>query len=51
MTDEDIVDLVHTENDPEEEESEDEEEIPSATTIKNTTDFLAIIDQQKAFLK
>ena len=51
MTDEDIVDLVCMENDPEEEESEDEEEIPSATTIKNTTDFLAIIDQQKAFLK
>ena len=52
MTDEEIVDLVHTENDTKEQESEDEEdETPPAKVIKNASDFLAIIDQQKAFLK
>ena len=52
MTDEDIVQLVLTENDPQEIDSDDEEgEIPSGSTIKNSTEFLAIIDQQKAYLK
>ena len=52
MTDEEIVDHVCTENDAPQEESEDEEDlIPSASTIKNTTEFLAFIDQQRAFLK
>ena len=52
MTDEEIVDLVCTENDAQEQESEDEEEeMPPAKVIKNASEFLAIIDQQKAFLK
>ena len=34
MSDQDIVDLVRTENDPQEEESVDEQ-APSATAIKN----------------
>ena len=47
MMDKDIVDLVHVENDASQEEFEDEEdENPFATMIKNTTEFLAIIDQQ-----
>ena len=46
MTDEDIVNLVHTENDlPQEESEEEKEETPSATLIKSTTEFLAIINQ------
>ena len=36
---------------PPQEESENEEEIPSAKLIKSTTEFLAIINQQKAFMK
>ena len=52
LTDAEIVDLVHTENDAQEQESEDEdEEMPPAKIIKNASEFLAIIDQQKAFLK
>ena len=47
-----IINLVHTENDAPQEESEDEnEETPSAKLIKSTTEFLAIINQQKAFMK
>ena len=52
MTDEEIVDLVRTENDAQEEESEDEEEeTQPVKSIKNASEFLAIIDQQRAFLK
>ena len=52
MFDEDIVNLIHTENDaPQQKFEEEEEEIPSAKLIKGTTKFLAIIDQQQAFLK
>ena len=51
MTDEDIIDHVCTENDAPQEESEDEEDVPMVSTIKSTTEFLAIIDQQRAFLK
>ena len=53
MSDQDIVDLVHTENDPQEEEEEElvDEQAPSATAIKNSSEFLAMLDQQKAFLK
>ena len=55
MSDQDIVDLVRTENDPQEEEEEEEESVdeqaPSVTAIKNSSDFLAMLDQQKAFLK
>ena len=52
MSDKDIVDLVCTENDPQDEsDDESEEEIPSASAIKTSVEFLAMIDQQKAFLK
>ena len=56
LSDQDIVDLVRTENDPQEEEEEEEEEssdeqAPCATAIKNSSEFLAMLDQQKAFLK
>ena len=52
IIDEEIGDLVCTENDAPQEESEDEEEdIPPAKLIKRTNEFLAIINQQKAFLK
>ena len=54
MSDQDIVDLVRTENDPQEEAEEEEsvgEQAPSATAIKNSSEFLAMLDQQKAFLK
>ena len=53
MSDQDIVNLVLTENDVQEEESDDEseEDIPSASAIKTSVEFLAMIDQQKAFLK
>ena len=52
MSDQDIVDLVCTENDPQDEsDDESEEEIPSASAIKTSVEFLAMIDQQKAFLK
>ena len=52
MTDEEIINLVCTENDAPQEESDDEEdEAPPAKLIKSTNEFLAIIDQQKAFMK
>ena len=52
MSDQDIVDLVHTENDAQDESDDEcEEEIPSASAIKTSVEFLAMIDQQKAFLK
>ena len=51
MTDEQIVDLIRTENDAPEQDSEDEEDDISHTNmIKTTTEFLAIIEQQRAFL-
>ena len=52
MSDQDIVNIVLTENDAQE-ESDDEsgEEIPSLSAIKTSVEFLAMIDQQKAFLK
>ena len=50
MSDEDIVPL--TENDVQEEsDDESQEEIPSASAIKTSVEFLAMMDQQKAFLK
>ena len=52
MSDQDIVDLVCTENDAQDEsDDESEEKIPSASAIKASVKFLAMIDQQKAFLK
>ena len=52
MSDQDIVDLVRTENDAQDESDDEcEEEIPSASAIKTSVKFLAMIDQQKAFLK
>ena len=52
MSDQDIVDLVCTENDPQDEsDDESEEEIPPASAIKTSFEFLAMIDRQKAFLK
>ena len=52
MSDQDIVNIVLTENDvPEESDDESDEEIPSTSAIKTSVEFLAMIDQQKAFLK
>ena len=52
ITDEEIINLVQTENDaPQEESDDEEEENPPAKLIKSTNEFLAIIDQQKAFMK
>ena len=52
MSDQDIVNIVLTENDAQDEsDDESEEEIPSASAIKTSVKFLAMIDQQKAFLK
>ena len=52
MTDEEIINLVCTENDaPQEESNDEEEENAPAKLIKSTNEFLAIIDQQKAFMK
>ena len=52
MSDEDIVHLVLTKNDVQEEsDDESQENIPSASAIKMSAEFLAMIDQQKAFLK
>ena len=52
MTDEEIIKLICTENDAPQEESDDEEdEAPPVKLIKTTNEFLAIIDQQKAFMK
>ena len=47
-----IIDLVHSENDAPQEESEDKkDETPHAKMIKSTNEFLAIINQQRAFMK
>ena len=46
--------LIRTlcENDAQDESDDEcEEEIPSASAIKTSVEFLAMIDQQKAFLK
>ena len=52
MSDQDIVNIVLTKNDAQDEsDDESEEEIPSASAIKTSIKFLAMIDQQKAFLK
>ena len=52
MTNKEVINLVCTENDASQEESDDEEEEnPPAKLIKSTNEFLAIIDQQKAFMK
>ena len=52
MLDQDIVNIVLTENDAQDEsDDESEEEIPSTSAIKTSVEFLAMIDQQKAFLK
>ena len=52
MSDQDIVHLVLTKNDVQNEsDDESEEEIMSASAIKTSIEFLAMIDQQKAFLK
>ena len=48
MKDEEIINLVCTENDaPQEESDNEEEENPPAKLNKSTNEFLAIIDQQK----
>ena len=52
MSDQDIVNIVLTKNDAQDEsDNESEEEIPSASAIKTSIEFFAMIDQQKAFLK
>ena len=52
MSDQDIVNILLTENDAQDESNdESEEEIPSTSAIKTSVEFLAMIDQQKAFLK
>ena len=51
-TDEEIINLMLTENDaPQEESDDEEEENPPAKLIKCRNEFLAIIKQQKAFIK
>ena len=52
MTDEEIINLICTENDaPQEESDNEEDEAPHAKMIKSTNEFLTIIDQQRAFMK
>ena len=52
MSDQDIVNIVLTENESQDEsDDESEEEIPPGSTIKTSVEFLAMINQQKAFLK
>ena len=52
MSDQDIVNIVLTKNDAQDEsDDESEEEIPSTNAIKTSVEFLAMIDQQKTFLK
>ena len=52
MMDKEIINFVCTENNAPQEESEDEEdEAPNVKMIKSTNGFLAIIDQQRAFMK
>ena len=48
MSDQDIVNIVLTENDVQEESDDaSEEEIPSASAIKTSVEFFAMVDQQK----
>ena len=52
MSDQDIVNIDLTKNDAQDKsDDESEEEIPSASAIKTSIEFLAMIDKQKAFLK
>ena len=52
MMDEEIINLVHTESDALQEESEDEEDkTPHTKLIKSTNEFLAIVYQQRTFMK
>ena len=52
MSDQDIVNIVLTKNDAQDEsDDESEEEIPSTSAVKTSVEFLAMIDQQKALLK
>ena len=52
MTDEKIINLIHTENDALQEESEGkEDESLHAKLIESTNEFLVIINQQRAFMK
>ena len=52
MMDEEIINFVCTKNFAPQEESDDEEgETLPAKSIKSTNEFLAINDQQKAFMK
>ena len=52
ISDQDIVNIILTENDAQDKsDDESEEEIPSTSAIKTSVEFLAMIDQQKAFLK
>ena len=52
MMDEEIINLICTENDAPQEESKDEEDVAShAKMIKSTNEFLGIINQERAFMK
>ena len=52
MSDQDIVNIVLTENDAQDKsDDESEEENPSASAIKTSIKFLAMINQQKALSK
>ena len=55
MSDQEIVHLVRTENDTQEDDEDEDdssdEQSTGATAIKNSAQFLAMLDQQKAFLK
>ena len=52
ISDQDIVNIVLTENYAQDKSDDEfEEQIPSASTIKTSVNFLARINQQKAFLK
>ena len=52
MSDQDMVNIVLTENDAQDKsDDESEEDIPSACAIKTSIKFWVMIDQQKAFLK
>ena len=52
MTDQNIVDLVHTENDAQDKsDDESEEDIPCASAIKNFVEFWVMIDREKTSLK
>ena len=48
MTDEEIVHMIRTENDAPQEDSEDD--ISQTNIIKSASEFLSVIEQQKAFL-